>query len=117
MEHSYPSCELPMRLPQPPGDEAPTIKYVLTPGGPHQAVPISLYLTSKYIVVGMDEGIIYVFSLDGNFQRKLDGNTNIVFATAVWDDTLISGGTDRSIVVWNLATGLVYLLFWSPMTC
>ena len=114
MEHSHHSHELPIQLPQPPGDGNPTMKYVLTSGGPHQAVPVSLYLTPKYIVIGMDEGTIYVFSLNGTFQRKLDGNNSTVFATAVWDDTMISGGTDRNIVVWNLATGLVYLLFWSP---
>ena len=115
MEREYTANELPVRLPQPSDHGNSVIKYILSVGL-HQTIPIGLHLISKYVVVAMDEGIYYVFSADGTFQQKLDCNASAVFATALWNDILISGGTNRcDIMVWSLKTGLEDLFVFSTI--
>ncbi|MBA7489767.1 hypothetical protein ES702_00301 [subsurface metagenome] len=72
---------------------------------PDQGVVTSLHLTDKYIVVAMDNAKIHVFNTSGDHQKTLKGHVMGVWAMVPWDDILVSGGCDRDVRVWNMATG------------
>lgn len=72
---------------------------------PDQGVVTSLHLTPKYIVVALDNAKIHVFDTKGGNQKTLQGHVMGVWAMIPWGDTLVSGGCDRDVRVWNLATG------------
>jgi len=72
---------------------------------PDQGVVTSLHLTPTYIVVALDNAKIHVFAEDGRFLRTLSGHVMGVWAMVPWDDILVSGGCDRDVRVWNMATG------------
>ena len=72
---------------------------------PDQGVVTSLHLTPNYIVVALDNAKIHVFAEDGRFLRTLSGHVMGVWAMVPWDDILVSGGCDRDVRVWNMATG------------
>jgi F-box and WD-40 domain protein CDC4 len=73
-----------------------------------QGVVTSLHLTSKYIVVALDNAKIHVFNTDGNQQKTLQGHVMGVWAMVPWEDTLVSGGCDRDVRVWDMSTGCVF---------
>lgn len=75
-----------------------------------QGVVTSLHLTPKYIVVALDNAKIHVFDTNGSNQKTLQGHVMGVWAMVPWDDTLVSGGCDRDVRVWNMATG--YVVSW-----
>ena len=83
---------------------------------PDQGVVTSLHLTKKYIVVGLDNAKIHVFNTRGDHQktlsdqRTLSGHVMGVWALVPWDDTLVSGGCDRDVRVWNMASGYILSL-------
>lgn len=68
-------------------------------------VVTSLHLTSKYIIVALDNAKIHVFDTEGNPLRTLQGHVMGVWAMVPWDDILVSGGCDRDVRVWDLSTG------------
>ncbi len=68
-------------------------------------VVTSLHLTSKYIILALDNAKIHVFDTEGNAQRTLLGHVMGVWAMVPWDDILVSGGCDRDVRVWDLTTG------------
>lgn len=70
-------------------------------------VVTSLHLTPNYIVVALDNAKIHVFNTDGINQKTLQGHVMGVWAMVPWGDTLVSGGCDRDVRVWNMATGYV----------
>lgn len=72
---------------------------------PDQGVVTSLHLTSKYIVVALDNAKIHVYDTNGGNQKTLEGHVMGVWAMVPWDDLLVSGGCDREVRVWNMATG------------
>lgn len=72
---------------------------------PDQAVVTSLHLTEKYIVVGLDNAKIHVFDIHGGSQKTLHGHMMGVWAMVPCGDILVSGGCDRDVRVWNMATG------------
>lgn len=72
---------------------------------PDQGVVTSLHLTEKYIVVALDNAKIHVFDTDGCHQKTLQGHVMGVWAMVPWGDLLVSGGCDREVRVWNMATG------------
>lgn len=72
---------------------------------PDQGVVTSLHLTSKYIVVALDNAKIHVYDTNGDNQKTLQGHVMGVWAMVPWDDVLVSGGCDREVRVWNMATG------------
>jgi F-box and WD-40 domain protein CDC4 len=74
---------------------------------PDQGVVTSLHLTPKYIVVALDNAKIHVYDTNGANQKTLQGHVMGVWAMVPWDDLLVSGGCDREVRVWNMATGLV----------
>lgn len=70
-----------------------------------QGVVTSLHLTPKYIVVALDNAKIHVFDTEGNNQKTLQGHIMGVWAMVPWGDTLVSGGCDREVRVWDMSTG------------
>lgn len=72
---------------------------------PDQGVVTSLHLTKKYIVVALDNAKIHVYNTKGDHQRTLQGHVMGVWAMVPWGDILVSGGCDRDVRVWNMATG------------
>ena len=72
---------------------------------PDQGVVTSLHLTQKYIVVALDNAKIHVFDADGSGQKTLHGHVMGVWAIVPWGDILVSGGCDRDVRVWSMATG------------
>lgn len=72
---------------------------------PDQGVVTSLHLTDKYIIVALDNAKIHVFDTVGRHLRCLQGHVMGVWAMVPWGDTLVSGGCDRDVRVWNMATG------------
>ncbi|KAJ5123905.1 uncharacterized protein N7515_007730 [Penicillium bovifimosum] len=72
---------------------------------PDQGVVTSLHLTPKYIVVALDNAKIHIYDTNGDNQKTLQGHVMGVWAMVLWDDTLVSGGCDREVRVWNMATG------------
>ncbi|KAL8870474.1 MAG: hypothetical protein Q9174_003493 [Haloplaca sp. 1 TL-2023] len=72
---------------------------------PDQGVVTSLHLTKKYIVVALDNAKIHIFDTQGEHLRTLQGHMMGVWAMVPWDDILVSGGCDRDVRVWNMATG------------
>jgi len=68
-------------------------------------VVTSLHLTSKYIILALDNARIHVFDTEGNTLRTLQGHVMGVWAMVPWGDTLVSGGCDRDVRVWDLRTG------------
>lgn len=76
---------------------------------PDQGVVTSLHLTSKYIVVALDNAKIHIYDTNGDNQKTLQGHVMGVWAMVPWDDILVSGGCDREVRVWNMATGYVSL--------
>ncbi|KAJ5081938.1 F-box and WD repeat-containing protein [Penicillium alfredii] len=55
---------------------------------PDQGVVTSLHLTSKYIVVALDNAKIHVYDTDGDNQKTLQGHVMGVWAMVPWDDIL-----------------------------
>lgn len=78
---------------------------------PDQGVVTSLHLTKKYIVVALDNAKIHVFDTVGDHQKTLQGHVMGVWAMVPWGDLLVSGGCDRDVRVWNLASGYVFELY------
>lgn len=76
-------------------------KYVISNSG----VVTSLIMTGGYIVFALDNSKIFVFREDGKLLRSLFGHVMGVWALTLWGDTLVSGGCDRDVRVWNLKTG------------
>ncbi|PHH85468.1 hypothetical protein CDD83_374 [Cordyceps sp. RAO-2017] len=68
-------------------------------------VVTSLHLTPKYIIVALDNAKIHVFDTEGNSPRTLQGHVMGVWAMVPWEDTMVSGGCDRDVRVWDLKTG------------
>ncbi|KAK9460130.1 WD40-repeat-containing domain protein [Lipomyces oligophaga] len=70
-----------------------------------QGVVTCLNLTDKYIIVALDNARIHVFAHDGKLLHTLAGHMMGVWAIQPWGDTLVSGGCDREVRVWDLVTG------------
>ncbi|KAF1822085.1 WD40 repeat-like protein, partial [Dissoconium aciculare CBS 342.82] len=73
---------------------------------PEQGVVTSLHLTNKYIIVALDNAKIHVFDREGRHLRCLQGHVMGVWAMVPHGDTLVSGGCDRDVRVWDLTTGM-----------
>lgn len=73
---------------------------------PDQGVVTSLHLTPNYIIVALDNAKIHVFDTEGRHLRCLQGHVMGVWAMVPYGDTLVSGGCDRDVRVWDLSTGV-----------
>ena len=76
---------------------------------PDQGVVTSLHLTDKYIVVALDNAKIHIFDTSGAHQNTLQGHIMGVWAMVPWEHILVSGGCDRDVRVWNMASGYFHL--------
>lgn len=72
---------------------------------PDQGVVTSLHLTDRYIIVALDNAKIHIFDPQGRHLRCLQGHVMGVWAMVPWGDTLVSGGCDRDVRVWDMSTG------------
>ncbi|KAI5779685.1 WD40-repeat-containing domain protein [Geopyxis carbonaria] len=72
---------------------------------PDQGVVTSLHLTPDYIVIALDNAKIHVFDADGQILKTLTGHVMGVWAMVPWGKTLVSGGCDRDVRVWDMETG------------
>ncbi|PSK35012.1 F-box/WD repeat-containing protein 7 [Elsinoe australis] len=72
---------------------------------PDQGVVTSLHLTDRYIIVALDNAKIHVFDTEGRHLKCLQGHVMGVWAMVPWGDTLVSGGCDRDVRVWDMSTG------------
>lgn len=72
---------------------------------PDQGVVTSLHLTPNYIIVALDNAKIHVFDTEGRHLRCLQGHVMGVWAMVPYGETLVSGGCDRDVRVWDLQTG------------
>ncbi|KAI5787341.1 WD40-repeat-containing domain protein [Pyronema domesticum] len=72
---------------------------------PDQGVVTSLHLTPDYIVIALDNAKIHVFDADGQVLKTLTGHVMGVWAIVPWGNTLVSGGCDRDVRVWDMETG------------
>ncbi len=72
---------------------------------PDQGVVTSLHLTPNYIIVALDNAKIHVFDPVGRHLRCLQGHVMGVWAMVPYGDTLVSGGCDRDVRVWDLQSG------------
>ncbi|KAF2767244.1 WD40 repeat-like protein, partial [Teratosphaeria nubilosa] len=72
---------------------------------PDQGVVTSLHLTPNHIIVALDNAKIHVFDTEGRHLRCLQGHVMGVWAMVPCGDTLVSGGCDRDVRVWDLNTG------------
>ncbi|KAK9451351.1 WD40-repeat-containing domain protein [Limtongia smithiae] len=70
-----------------------------------QGVVTCLNLTRDYIIVALDNSRIHVFTSDGRLLHTLIGHVMGVWAIMPWGDTLVSGGCDRDVRVWDMRTG------------
>lgn len=76
-------------------------KYVMANPG----VVTALIMEDPYIVIALDCSKIFVFREDGKMLRSLFGHVMGVWALTSRGDTLVSGGCDRDVRVWDLKTG------------
>jgi F-box and WD-40 domain protein CDC4 len=76
-------------------------KYVIESPG----VATALIMAGRYIVVALDNSKIFVFREDGKMLRSLFGHVMGVWALTLMGNTLVSGGCDRDVRVWDLKTG------------
>lgn len=76
-------------------------KYVMANPG----VVTSLIMEGHYIAIALDCSKIFVFREDGKMLRSLFGHVMGVWALTLRGHTLVSGGCDRDVRVWDLKTG------------
>lgn len=81
-------------------NESAIAKHILS----HQTVVTCLCLTSRYVLVALDDASIRFFTLDGKYHSVLTDNVSTVWAMASLENRLISGGLDGNVRVWNLET-------------
>ena len=73
----------------------------------NSAIVTSLVITSKYVVVGLDDGQALVFSPEGASLHVLKASRTIRRLLAVDENRLAIGCTGGIIESWNLSEGLV----------
>ncbi|TVY81596.1 F-box/WD repeat-containing protein [Lachnellula suecica] len=69
------------------------------------ALPTALEAPENYIIVSLDNGEIHTFDIHGTERKSLDGCRDAVWALAVWNNLLASGGVENEVKVWDLKTG------------
>jgi F-box and WD-40 domain protein CDC4 len=103
----------PIRPPKSPIEQIHPVETAWETGGRNiakhvmedQGLATSLHLTPKYIVIALNNAQIYVFDTDGKNKMTLPGHVMGVWAITPWGDTLVSGGSDRDVKVWDMSTG------------
>ena len=74
---------------------------------PGEGVVSSFHSTTTYILIGLDDGKIHIFDINGGYIRTFLESTGSVWALAANKNTLLSGGKDGSVHVWDIISGFV----------
>jgi hypothetical protein len=79
--------------------------------GVYSGSTVSLEATPNYIIFAHNNGSISMFDRRSYFsrQRNLIGHAGKASALAALDDTLVSGGVDQDLRVWNISTGYIQI--------
>lgn len=67
-------------------------------------------LFHSHIITGAGAKIL-VYSLDGRFIHSLEGHQEPILAVDVYQDTLVSSSTDKTVRIWNLIDGECLRIF------
>ena len=78
--------------------------YAITGDG----VVSSFHSTTTYILIGLDDGKIHIFDINGVYIRTFRESTGSVWALAAFENTLLNGGMDGSVRVWDIISGFVF---------
>lgn len=79
-------------------------RYKLAHTNPSAIVTVVL-MQDGYICVALDTSRVLIFSEDGRLLHSLYGHVMGVWALALSGNTLVTGGCDRDVREWDLATG------------
>ena len=72
---------------------------------PGQGVATRPLITDEYIIVALDNSNIYVYETSGKLLHNLQQQNRGVWAAAVFNQVLVSGGKDSDVRLWDLSTG------------
>lgn len=62
-------------------------------------------ITSKYIIVGLDDGSLHILDHDGGNERIIRASEVAIWTCDAWNDEwVIAGGAAGILGVWNLET-------------
>jgi WD40 repeat protein len=86
---------------EPPGNTV--MKHALS----HTGVVASFHTSTNYVIIGLDNGSIHIFSRTENKIINVFQHDCAVWAFDVCDETntLVAGGAGGELNVWDLATG------------
>jgi WD40 repeat protein len=74
-----------------------------------ESVATCLEVTEKYIILALDSGKIWIFDHNSMPARILQGHLMGVWTIAIYNDIVVSGGSDRGVRFWNINTGYVLI--------
>ena len=74
---------------------------------PGEGVVSSFHNTPTHILIGLNDGKIHVLDINGGLVHTLLEPIGSVWALAASERTLLNGGKDASLRVWDLISGLV----------
>ncbi|MCJ1381695.1 hypothetical protein MMC17_004806 [Xylographa soralifera] len=91
---------------------------------PGEGVVSSFHSTITHIFIGLNDGKIHIFDSNGGYIRTLLEPTGSVWALAACKNTLLNGGKDGSVRVWDIISGtqlrtlqghssLIHSLYWA----
>ncbi|MCJ1387929.1 hypothetical protein MMC18_000772 [Xylographa bjoerkii] len=72
---------------------------------PGEGVVSSFRSTTTHILIGLSDGKIHVFDTNGGHVHSLLEPTGSVWALAAFQNTLLNGGKDGSVRVWDMISG------------
>ncbi|MCJ1438083.1 hypothetical protein MMC27_007470 [Xylographa pallens] len=72
---------------------------------PGEGVVSSSHTTTTHILIGLSDGRIHVFDINGGHVHTLLEPSGIVRALAAFENTLLNGSKDGSVRVWDITSG------------
>lgn len=87
-------------------------KHISFPIAHGSEIVTCLMLSHGRIIAAFDDHFIRVYSpVTGELIRTLQGHEGGVWAMGVYKDTVVTGSTDRTVRIWDLATGMCTHVF------